>query len=282
MWKITKFFNSLLGIKQAGAKAKQHLPVVKPPSGGQAYPQKQDQTHSPKRNVPYQGENLLRELTKSPIWNWDCFRAVLIYLAQIGHGHYLPGSLRPNSVFLDGLQTTFGELRQISGQWQGRETSRVVLVDTGKSCLVISGKTHIGNLNKVKIDMTPEPGRNLNQLPVLTIHVHPGKDNDPGLSDQDYISFLSQRSLIIMMICYQGGNLFAMKTSSTHAAIASDTTRHMISVIRNDIRSTWSKMSLPKSILAFNKAVCMEFGLTLYQTGDPKENVARRVEVTVI
>ena len=230
--------------------------------------------------IPYLGENALRELTKRPIWDWECFRAILISLAQRGKGYYLQSNLRPNSVFLDGLQATFGELRQISDQRQGRETSRIVFVDTDRSCLVISGKTHIGSLAQVKLDATSEPGRKYVQLPVLSIHVHPGRGDNPGLSDQDYITFLTDRRMIIMVVCFSDGNLFAMKTSSTPTLISPESARHRISIVRNDIERIWSRINMPKSILAFNRAVCMEFGLTLYLTEDPRGNVARRVEVT--
>jgi hypothetical protein len=118
------------------------------------------------------------------------------------------------------------------------------------------------------------------QLPVLTIHVHPSTANSEGLSDIDYVSFLSDRRLILMMVYFQNSLLFAMKTSATPNTISSDTAQRLVSITRNDILKIWSNLRLPKSVLAFNKAICMEFGMTLYQTTDGNENVARRIEVT--
>jgi hypothetical protein len=234
----------------------------------------------PKPVTRDQVENKLHELTEYPIWDWECLRSVLICLAKLGEGRYIPATRRPNCVFLDGFQATFTELRQISAQRQGRETSRVVLADRDRSCLVISGKTHVGSTSNVKINMTAQPGREMVQLPVLAIHVHPDQARDVGFSDRDYVSFLSDQRLIIMAICFRGGILVAMKTSATPRVIAPETAQRLISISRDDIMSIWSNLHLPEALLAFNKAVCTEFGMTLYQTTDLDQNVARRIEVT--
>jgi hypothetical protein len=222
----------------------------------------------------------LMELTKSPIWDWECFRKVLICLANQGEGSYIKARWRPDSVSLDGLKSTFTDLRNISIQSGGKETSRAVFVDTDKACLVISGKTRIGTKQKVKIDLSAQPGREWTQLPVITIHVHPSQASSEGMSEVDYISFLSDKRLIAMMICYQGGIMFTMKTSVTTTKISVDTVKRMISVIRSDILRIWNNYSLPNAIVAFNKAVCMEFGMTLYATSESEGNIAYRVEVT--
>ncbi len=222
----------------------------------------------------------LEILTKSPTWEWWRFRSVLIYLARIGQGCYIPANRRPDQISLDGLGATFTELRQISNSSNGRETSRAVFVDKEMSCLVISGKTHIGTIKSVKIDMETQPRRQYAQLPVLTIHVHPSMGSPEGFSDIDYTSFLSDNRLIVMVICYEGGVFLALKTSATSKNITASTAQHMISTIRHDILRIWSNLNIPNSILAFNKAVCMEFGMTLYKTTGPDNNVAYRIEVT--
>jgi hypothetical protein len=222
----------------------------------------------------------LEKLTMDPNWDWECFRSVLICLVKMGTARYIPANSRPDQISLDGLQTTFSELRHISVRSSGRETSRAVFVDKARSCLVISGKTHIGTIRSVKIDMETQPGRQYAQLPVLTIHVHPSMGSSEGFSDIDYTSFLSDNRLIVMIICYQGGVFLALKTSATSKNIAASTAQHMISTIRHDILRIWSNLNIPNSILAFNKAVCMEFGMTLYQTSGQVENTAHRIEVT--
>lgn len=235
------------------------------------------------QNVTGPNEDLhanLDILTKSLYWEWWRFRSVLIYLARIGQGSYIPANRRPDQISLDGLATTFAELRQISASSNGRETSRAVFVDKELSCLVISGKTHIGTLWSVKIDMEAQPGRQYAQLPVLTIHVHPSIGSPEGFSDIDYISFLTDNRLIVMVICYQGGVFLALKTSATSKNIAASTAQKMISTISHDILKVWSNFSLPNSILAFNKAVCMEFGMTLYQMTGFESSIAYRIEVT--
>jgi hypothetical protein len=144
---------------------------------------------------------------------------------------------------------------------------------------VISGKTHIGTARQVKVDLQPEPGRENVQIPVLTIHVHPNKEKTQGLSDLDHISFLSDRRQLLMMISYQDGVIFAMKTSAT-GIFSTDSIQSRINTIRNDILRIWSDLYLPDSILQFYKAVCLEFGLTLYRAPASNENIAHRIEVT--
>jgi hypothetical protein len=219
------------------------------------------------------------EFISSKNWGWDTFRTALIQLAKKRAGAYIPAPKRPDFIHLDGLQATVAELRQISASLKNREVSRGVFADTQRDSLVISGKTHIGSDRQVKIDLQPEPGRENVQIPVLTIHVHPGSGMTQGLSDLDYISFLSDYRMIIMMICYQEGILFAMKTSATMVS-SPDTIPHRIAEIRNDIGRIWSNFLLPDAILAFNKAVCLEFGMTLYRAPSSSENVAHRIEVT--
>lgn len=217
--------------------------------------------------------------SSSKTWEWDFFRRVLIQLAGKGAGKYTPAPKRPDYIHLDGLQDTVSELRQLSSKSEDREVSRVVFVDTERLSLVISGKTHIGSATEVKIDMQPEPGRERLQVPVLTIHVHPGSGKTQGLSDIDYISFLSDYRMLVMMICYQEGILFAMKTSATMVA-SPESIRPRIAEIHKDIARIWANFLLPDAILAFNKAVCLEFGMTLYRAPASSENVAHRIEVT--
>src|SRR5512133_1374258 len=71
-------------------------------------------------------EKKLNEFASSPTWDWTAFRGVLICLAKMGEGTYLPTGQTPDRVYLDGLQPTFADLRRLSAERQGRETSRVV------------------------------------------------------------------------------------------------------------------------------------------------------------
>ena len=210
MRKIENFIYSLFGWNQDGNYHPSRGKILPP---DQARPVQRIKPLFPKLVSQNVVKTKLYALSESPIWDWECFRSILICLATMGEGSYIPASRRPNCVYLNGLQTTIMELRQISVQRQGRETSRVVFVDRERSCLTISGKTRIGTTHSVKIDMTPKSGRGRMQIPVLTIHVHPGQAGSVGLSDLDYVSFLSDQNQIIMMICYPGGILFAMKTS---------------------------------------------------------------------
>jgi hypothetical protein len=231
---------------------------------------------------PIISENLKLELitlSDKPAWNWDRFRSILIYQGRIGEGCYIPAAQRPDYIYLDGFLPTINELRQISAQRNGRESSRVGLVDRERHKLVISGKTVVGTDSQVHLNMGSEPGREAFQLPILTIHVHPDKGGERGLSNQDYISFLTDRRQVMMMICFRGGVMFTMKTSSTRKIISSETATKWVSGVLKEMMIQKSQLNLPGALLAFNKEICLEFGLTLYQALVPSENVARRIEV---
>ncbi len=236
------------------------------------------------RNPSSPSSSSVDQLASSNDWDWKHFRSILISLAGKRSGVYLPASKRPDLVHLDGLLATFAELRSISHASHEREVSRAIFVDRLRKTLVISGRTHIGSTNHVLVDMQPEPGRGWVQIPVMTIHVHPGREKTQGLSDVDYFSFLSDPRQIIMMICYQAGILFAMKTSVT--MIASPTgLQARIAEIRGDVTRSWSTkygwiFAFPDAIFAFNKAVCLEFGMTLFRAPASSETVAHRIEVT--
>ena len=111
---------------------------------------------------PVISERLKSELTtlsEKPTWNWDRFRSILICQGRIGEGCYIPAAHRPDYIYLDGFLPTINELRQISSQRNGRETSRVGLVDRERQKLVISGKTVVGTDSQVHLYLGSEPGR---------------------------------------------------------------------------------------------------------------------------
>jgi hypothetical protein len=171
------------------------------------------------------------------------------------------------------------ELRGLSAQRDGRETSRVALVDRGRKRLVISGKTTVGSSTRVNMYLGSEPGREAYQTPILTIHVHPDTGGERGLSDQDYVSFLTDTRQVLMMICFRGGILFSMKTSSSPKKISSDTALKWVSDVLKEMMTLRSNLHLPGVILPFNKEIFLEFGMTLYQALEPCENVAHRIDV---
>jgi hypothetical protein len=223
--------------------------------------------------------NELRGLTEKSVWNWENFRSILICQGRIGEGCYIPAAHRPDYVYLDGFLPTVKELRELSAQRDGRETSRVALVDRERKSLVISGKTMVGSPTRVNMYLGSEPGREASQTPILTIHVHPDTGGEIGLSDQDYLSFLTDTRQVLMMICFRGGILFSMKTSSSPKIISSDTAMKWVSDVLNEMMTLRSNLHLPGMILAFNKEICLEFGMTLYQALEPSENVAYRIDV---
>lgn len=282
MQRIKNFLSSLFSASQSGTENTSRPKTAHPTPDYRDFPLPRLRPVLSKTAILPDAEAKVYGLTEVPIWDWASFRGVLICLATLGVGRYIPARRRPDGVYLDGLYPTFADLRLLSGQRQGRETSRVVFVDRDRSCLVDSGITNVGSFQNGIIRMESEPGRGMLQVPVLSIHVHPKSPAAGGLSDRDYVTFLSDPRQIIMMICHSGGVVFAMKTSATRSEIGSETAQHMVSLIRKDIFTIWNNFALPDSILALNKAVCMEFGMTLYQAVQPYENIARRIEVANI
>ncbi len=280
MQRLKNFFSSLLGLPQSETAKNPHARTSDSATGRRGTPPPPVRPNYGQPAVHRHTESELTGLTSRPVWDWSSFRGVLICLASMGVGNYVPAGRRPDSVCLDGLYTTLSDLRRISTERQGRETSRVVFVDRDRSCLVDSGKTHVGTLRCVQNRAEPEPGRGTAQTPVLTIHVHPNLPGAGGLSDQDYVTFLSDPRQIIMMVVHSGGVVLAMKTSATRSEIGGEAALRLVSVIQKDVFRIWNNYHLPDSILALNKAVCMEFGMTLYQAAQPYENIARRIGVT--
>lgn len=223
----------------------------------------------------------LDDLTQNLIWSWWRFREVLITLGQIGPGGYIPASHRPNYVHLDGLMRDFTELRDLSRKRGGLETSRAVFVDRGRDCLVFSGKTGVGTEKTGRLYMNPQPGRESFQIPIMTIHVHPGVEASRGLSDVDYVTFLSDPCQVAMVMIWEGGTLFALKTTATSEKIQPEIAQSRVSGNRKDtLENPWMHMNWEQALLAFNKAVCTDFGLTLYEAAHKSNMIARRIDVT--
>jgi hypothetical protein len=279
MRRVKNFLSSLFSLPHRGTeKARLPKPSHSAP-GYQAYPVPRIQPVLSNAAILPDAAIKVNRLTESPIWDWAVFRGVLICLATMRVGRYLSVQRQPENVCLDGLYPIIADLRRISAERQGRETSRIVFADRDRSCLVDSGKTHIGARRTYQYRAEPKPGRRTEQVPVLAIHVHPSPPGTGGLADQDYVTFLSDPRQIILMICHSAGVVFAMKTSATRIEIGDEAIEPKIALIRKDICSTWKNLALPDSILALNKAICMEFGMTLYQAVQPYENKAWRIEV---
>jgi hypothetical protein len=226
-------------------------------------------------------ERRLEDLSSNLVWGWWRFRQVLITLVMLGPGYYIPARHRPNFVYLDGLQDTFSKLRSLSRQREGRETGCAVLVDRRWECLVISGKTSVGTQTRTPIILTPQPGRENVQVPILTIHVHPDLELASGLSDIDYVSFLVDPLQIAMIMLWKGGVLFTLKTSATATNIEQVSAKRRIdNLVKKNLEQPWSALNWQNAMLSFNKEVCLEFGLTLYEAPAPSSTVARRIEVT--
>ena len=229
------------------------------------------------RQIHPRDQQILDELTRPRIWNWQRFRQVLIDLSILGPGNYVPSPNRPESISLQGLGQTVAELQSLS-EAKGRETSKVVFGDRERKALVVSGKTAIGSESQVVLAIETEVGREKVQQRAVTIHTHPIVDTANGLSDVDYLTFISDPEQIAMIMAYEGGIIMALKTTVTPNAMRQEDVSRRLADIRHDYFDQSGSSPLLK-VVELNKAICAEFGLTLY-TAPKGSDTVRRVEVT--
>lgn len=275
--KLVQFFNRVMAFifghevseqeKQKNAYNRE-LPKVKLPPKSEAAPQNYYQKR-------------LEQLSQPEFWNWNSFREIIINLVKIGEGNYLPATNVPKFIFIDGLLPVIPELLKISEAHNGVETSRVILVDRDRSSLIQSGKTRIGTTTSVLMDYSTEKGREYSQTPVLAIHLHPRMPGSEVFSDNDYLAFLMEPRLIVMVVSNEKEVVFAMKTTATRSTRDVEEIRKHISSSQKDILEIWKGLSLPMPELAFNKAICMEYGLVLYKVDGARKNMARHISVVM-
>ncbi len=275
--KLVQFFNRVMAFifghevseqeKQKNAYNRE-LPKVKLPPKSEAAPQNYYQKR-------------LEQLSQPEFWNWNSFREIIINLVKIGEGNYLPATNVPKFIFIDGLLPVIPELLKISEAHNGVETSRVILVDRDRSSLIQSGKTRIGTTTSVLMDYSTEKGREYSQTPVLAIHLHPRMPGSEVFSDNDYLAFLMEPRLIVMVVSNEKEVVFAMKTTATRSTRDVEEIRKHISSSQKDILEIWKGLSLPMPELAFNKAICTEYGLVLYKVDGARKNMARHISVVM-
>jgi hypothetical protein len=224
---------------------------------------------------------IINEITTPRNWNYERFRRVVISLATVRQ--YVPAYNRPDSIHFQGLRSSIDKLRKMAEN--EKEHAQVVFADVGRETLIL-GKISSGTKRSVKLDLTPQPGRKSFQRRALTIHVHPEEmrsdiGHNFGLSDDDFVALLSDREQIGMFMVF-GKNIFiALKTTATPNNLKKDSVKRRIEMAKNDYLEAGRNTTSFESTANFNKAVCSEFGLTLYLATPQTGNLANRVEVTI-
>jgi hypothetical protein len=160
----------------------------------------------------------------------------------------------------------------------GNEYARVVFVDYSKSSTFFSDKITRGNQNSARLNFD-KPVSRPNSNPIGSIHVHPiGNMSEHGLSDTDYLTFLSDKRQQVMAIVYGKNIMLAMKTSVTPNNLDPVFLQKEVKLLRKEFFDESEKHVMEKTI-DLNKQICMQFGLTLYLAGEKDRDLLKRVNV---
>lgn len=238
-----------------------------------------DQLHTQAREV-------IEQLTLPKNWDFAQFRKVLVALSMSGEGNYVPAANRPDSIHIQNLSPYFEDLIKRSTS-SGLEYSRTILTDVLRKALIVSGRVTQGTRYNCTADWTPEAGRERYQKRTASIHVHPSRNLDTttetaahGFSQADYTNFFYDPQQLVMIIAFgRRSLLMALKTSSSPNSISIESIERRIKSCADDFLQDPSLPLLIK-VVNFNKAVCTEFGSTLYMADEKSRDLMRRVEVT--
>lgn len=159
----------------------------------------------------------------------------------------------------------------------GREHGEPVFVDVERESLVF-GRITMGTNEHTRVDATPQPGRELLQRIIATMHAHPKVEVAHGLSTQDYLQLLSYERLQAEMLVFDENMIMVLKTSVTPNNDINVNLEHKLQDLDSDYFR--SGISPVVSLIDFNKAVCSEFGLVMYMGNASSGGILTRVEVT--
>src|SRR3990167_5501088 len=225
------------------------------------------------RNIHPEDKKTLHNLTQNKHWDSVQSKKVLVSLAMLRPGNFIPAENAPESIHLQSWRPFIDDLVKRTSQ-SGREYSRAVLADTGKQSIIMSGKIIAGDEHTTRLELLKQPGREREQLHVGSMHTHPWVTTEGmaklnlgshGLSGTDYRTFLSDPEQQFMMIVYgEKNSMFAMKTSATPNNMRRERLEKRIAECELDYLNN-GNASFMERVAFFNKAVCTEFGLTLYR-----------------
>jgi hypothetical protein len=233
-------------------------------------------------NIHPEDAKKIDDLTTPRNWDYEQFKIVLVALGTVGGGQAIPAKNRPNSIHLQNWRKHINDLVSRTRK-NGREHARVVFVDKERHTLVFSGKITVGTATRTRLDMTSAPGRELYQAPIASIHSHPLDKRTlaaHGFSGQDYRTFLGDPRQQAMLITYGEKNvMMILKTSVTPNNMSEASINRRIANCEEEFLTSSKSHPLEK-IVAFNKTVCMETGLTLYVADENSRDLFNRVSVT--
>jgi len=242
-------------------------------------------SQQPRTEKPYLGaihskdQETLDRLTEPRNWDYAQFRSILVALAKVSNAQSITARNRPNSIHLQGWRKCIDDLVDRSRK-SGKEHARVILADTEKDSLVVSGKITIGSRDSVRLDVSRQPGREKFQKAIASLHVHPDNLTSHGLSGQDYKTFLSDSEQQVMMIAYGKANrIMVLKTTVTPNNLDESAINRHIEDVESEYINNSNKHPVLR-VVDFNKSVCSEFGLVMYMADEKSSDLFERVNVT--
>ncbi len=223
---------------------------------------------------------VLERMTAPSNWDSSKFTEVMVALAKVGRGNAVPAGNAPKTLHLQAIRPLIDTLVSRTRE-TNREHARVFFADIEKAILV-GGKTTIGSESSAHLDFTKQTGREKLQKAVLTVHTHPDDLTSHGLSGTDYRTFMSDPEQQAMMIAYgSASRLMVLKTSVTPNNTWSKDSDVRLRGIEAEFMPTIKKNPL-LGMVAFNKTVCLELGLTMYLANETSNDLFERVNVTQI
>lgn len=223
----------------------------------------------------------VEEATKPPRkWSFAKLVNAFTTLAMINDRkniNYIPLHNRPDVLELTPLSQTMDKLRNYTKK-ESMETGMAYFIDPLKG-EIVPGDQSFGTEKSVRLDWTWPYGK-INLKRCFSIHTHPGDEKNfaHGFSEGDYEDFIREKSEMMKIIIWGDWTLVVLKTSGTPNTMDVGRIKERVDQISREVFV--DPKETVKSLVEFNKLVCLEFGLTLY-IAKPKDNyVAKRVNVT--
>lgn len=228
---------------------------------------------------------MLDTLTEPKSWNSANFHQILVSIGTLGNGVSIPAHNRPDSIHLQEWRDVIENLSERSKS-EGKEFGRVLFVDTRNQKLIFS-RVSVGDESKININSTPPDLSRARDFVVIgDVHTHPTHKGSyltgHGMSPEDYYSLTSEPQQQFAMLSYgEFDRLLVLKTSATPNSLSPASIRKRISLAEKDfLKFEGGPIGSIKSVVDFNKAMCLEFALVMYIANKESADLFTRVDVT--
>jgi hypothetical protein len=236
------------------------------------------------KGLHQEDEKVLEQITAPKNWGYERFKQVMVALASVHPGVSVPAPNRPESIHVQNIRKHIDDLTDKTVA-TGHEHSRVIFGDKEQNAFVL-GKVVEGTDRTVGLDTTPQQGKETQQRMIASIHTHPTNVQGGmahGFSDGDYNDFLTNPKEQAMFITFGKDNiLMALKTSVTPNNLTRERIKQQVKETYDDVMAANPNKAINMKFVDFNKAVCMELGLTLYRANAQSKDLMERVNVTSV